>query len=126
MPHCQVGRAGRDGEPASCHLFLDDADFLRLRSLAHSDGVDAPVIASFLRAAFGDETPEVQLFCERLRTLRRHLHPRITQPFRALDASHGLSASSALERDAVDAMREVHHRWGHLQHGCEVVRGLTI
>ncbi len=48
----QVGRAGRDGGRATCHLFLDDADFLRLRSLAHSDGVDAPAVAAFLRAAF--------------------------------------------------------------------------
>lgn len=55
----QVGRAGRDGEAASCHLFLDDADFLRLRSLAHSDGVDAAAVASFLRAVFDDEAPEV-------------------------------------------------------------------
>ena len=55
----QVGRAGRDGAPARCHLFLDDADFLRLRSLAHSDGVDAPAIASFLRAAF-PETRQVR------------------------------------------------------------------
>lgn len=56
----QVGRAGRDGKEASCHLFLDDADFLRLRSLAHSDGVDAAAIASFLRAVFEEEDlPEV-------------------------------------------------------------------
>lgn len=36
----QVGRAGRDGNPADCLLLLDDADFVRLRSLAASDGVD--------------------------------------------------------------------------------------
>jgi ATP-dependent DNA helicase Q4 len=58
-----VGRAGRDGEPASCHLFLDDADFLRLRSLAHSDGVDAPAIAAFLRAAFDAEVSVQVLAC---------------------------------------------------------------
>jgi hypothetical protein len=52
----QVGRAGRDGEAASCHLFLDDADFLRLRSLAHTDGVDAAAVASFLRSVFDAET----------------------------------------------------------------------
>ena len=64
----QVGRAGRDGEPASCHLFLDDADFLRLRSLAHTDGVDAAAIASFLRSVF-DADAEVHgctaCWCER-------------------------------------------------------------
>ncbi len=36
----KVGRAGRDGQPASCTVLLDDNDFLRLRSLAASDGVD--------------------------------------------------------------------------------------
>jgi superfamily II DNA helicase RecQ len=33
----QIGRAGRDGGEAACHLCLDDADFRRLRSLNHSD-----------------------------------------------------------------------------------------
>lgn len=31
----EIGRAGRDGSPAHCHLFLDDADYIKLRSLAH-------------------------------------------------------------------------------------------
>ena len=35
----EVGRAGRDGRDAYCHVFLDEADHRRLRSLAHSDGV---------------------------------------------------------------------------------------
>ena len=53
-PHLavQVGRAGRDGSEAYCHLFLDDADFLRLRSLAHSDGIDQDGVAAFLTAVF--------------------------------------------------------------------------
>lgn len=48
----QIGRAGRDGSEAFCHLFLDDADFVRLRSLAHSDGIDQPSVAAFLEAVF--------------------------------------------------------------------------
>lgn len=36
----EVGRAGRDGAPANCHLLLDDTDFVRMHSLSHSDGVD--------------------------------------------------------------------------------------
>lgn len=48
----QIGRAGRDGSESFCHLFLDDADFLRLRSLAHSDGIDATNALSFLEAVF--------------------------------------------------------------------------
>ena len=42
MRHSQIGRAGRDGREAWCHLFLDDADFRRLRSLGHSDRVRLP------------------------------------------------------------------------------------
>ena len=36
----EVGRAGRDGRPAHCHLFLCNEDFLKAHSLAHSDGLD--------------------------------------------------------------------------------------
>ena len=53
----QVGRAGRDGQEAQCVAFLDDADFRTLRSLAHSDGVDAPAVAGFLAAVFADPPP---------------------------------------------------------------------
>ena len=54
-PLChQVGRAGRDGSEAHCALFLDDMDFRRLRSLAHSDGVGANAVKRFLGAAFAD------------------------------------------------------------------------
>ncbi|KAK9804407.1 hypothetical protein WJX72_011416 [[Myrmecia] bisecta] len=48
----QVGRAGRDGEEACCYLFLDDADFLRLRSLSHSDGVEVHSVCALLEAVF--------------------------------------------------------------------------
>ncbi len=53
----QVGRAGRDGSEALCHLFLDDADFRRLRSLSHSDAVSAASVLQFLDTVFVmDET----------------------------------------------------------------------
>ena len=48
----QVGRAGRDGTEASCFAFLDDGDFLRLRSLAHADGINVGNVQSFLEAVF--------------------------------------------------------------------------
>jgi len=35
----EVGRAGRDGRPARCHLLLEPGNFLKLHSLSHSDGV---------------------------------------------------------------------------------------
>lgn len=36
----EVGRAGRDGNNAYCHLFLNTGDYMRRRSLASSDGLD--------------------------------------------------------------------------------------
>ncbi len=35
-----------------CHLFLDDADFRRLRSLSHSDAVSAASFTQFLETVF--------------------------------------------------------------------------
>lgn len=55
MKYVQVGRAGRDGREAQCHLFLDDADFRRLRSLSHSDAVSAASVLQFLEAVFPED-----------------------------------------------------------------------
>ena len=52
MRPLQVGRAGRDGQEAQCHLFLDDADFRRLHSLSSSDSVAASSVRAFLEEAF--------------------------------------------------------------------------
>lgn len=40
----EVGRSGRDGRPARCHLFLVNDEYIRLRSLAYSGGVYVPAI----------------------------------------------------------------------------------
>jgi superfamily II DNA helicase RecQ len=48
----EVGRAGRDGRPAACHLFMNSFDARRLRSRAHSDGVDLGTVRQFLRRLF--------------------------------------------------------------------------
>ncbi|XP_024388003.1 ATP-dependent DNA helicase Q-like 5 [Physcomitrium patens] len=48
----ETGRAGRDGKAAFCHLFLDDTDYLKLRSLAHSDGADTFAVNKFLCRVF--------------------------------------------------------------------------
>ena len=36
----EIGRAGRDGREAFCHLFYDLDDFERKKSYAHSDGIE--------------------------------------------------------------------------------------
>ncbi|KAG6541292.1 hypothetical protein Mapa_017345 [Marchantia paleacea] len=48
----ETGRAGRDGKPAYCHLFLDNNDYLKLRSLAHSEGVDEYAVGKILSRIF--------------------------------------------------------------------------
>jgi ATP-dependent DNA helicase Q4 len=48
----EVGRAGRDGNPAYCHLFLNTGDYMRRRSLASSDGLDQITVLTSLRRLF--------------------------------------------------------------------------
>ena len=48
----QVGRGGRDGSEALCHSFVDDEEYLRLRSLSFSDGVDQKELSSLLDMIF--------------------------------------------------------------------------
>ena len=51
-PLRQVGRAGRDGTEAQCHTFIDDDEFLKLRSLTFSDGVDESDLLRLLKLIF--------------------------------------------------------------------------
>ena len=51
----QVGRAGRDGSEARCYAFLDDRDFVRLRSLAYSGTLDGEAVRGFLEEVFAPE-----------------------------------------------------------------------
>eukprot|EP00873_Tetraselmis_striata_P020100 jgi/Tetstr1/440364/TSEL_028699.t1 len=52
----QVGRAGRDGSEAKCVLMMDDQAFLRFRSLAYGDCVDAPALELLLSEVFSPLT----------------------------------------------------------------------
>lgn len=49
----EVGRAGRDGQPAHCHLFLNMNDYITMRSLAHTDSTDRIVIKKFVQSLLG-------------------------------------------------------------------------
>ena len=44
----ETGRAGRDALPASCHALVAPADYLRLHSLCHSDGVELEALQRLL------------------------------------------------------------------------------
>lgn len=48
----EIGRAGRDGEPAKCVCLLSVADFRRLAALARSDGIELSQVRSLLQRVF--------------------------------------------------------------------------
>ncbi|KAI8838092.1 hypothetical protein BC829DRAFT_436345 [Chytridium lagenaria] len=45
----EIGRAGRDGLPALCHVFLTQADYIKHRSFAHSETIDETGAYKFMR-----------------------------------------------------------------------------
>ncbi|KAI8915057.1 hypothetical protein BC831DRAFT_533071 [Entophlyctis helioformis] len=51
----EMGRSGRDGGIALCHLFLSQADYVRQRSFVFSDGIDEGGVWRLLRAVFAGE-----------------------------------------------------------------------
>jgi superfamily II DNA/RNA helicase len=48
----EIGRAGRDGEPAYCHLFFNPKDLLLRNSLVYSDGIDLINVRKILEVIF--------------------------------------------------------------------------
>ncbi|QDZ17731.1 ATP-dependent DNA helicase [Chloropicon primus] len=52
----QIGRAGRDGREATCHMFYSQKGYQRLRSLCHSDGTDESCVYSLLCKIFNGRT----------------------------------------------------------------------
>jgi superfamily II DNA helicase RecQ len=52
----EIGRAGRDGMPARCHLLLCDSDFTSHHSLAHSNCLEAAQLRGLLHAVFAVAT----------------------------------------------------------------------
>lgn len=56
----EIGRAGRDGKIAFCHLFLSKDDYYRTRSLGYSDSVDHSVIKNLLTKIFTEPKEHVE------------------------------------------------------------------
>ncbi|KAI8603308.1 hypothetical protein EDD21DRAFT_369452 [Dissophora ornata] len=48
----EIGRSGRDGERSYCHMFLNQEDYLRLRSLAYADGMDWGSVLRLIKKLF--------------------------------------------------------------------------
>jgi len=61
----EVGRAGRDGSPAFCHVFVDEEDMFTLRCHAYSDTVDDLFVKRLLRMIFhvDEEEEEARMAC---------------------------------------------------------------
>ena len=57
----EVGRAGRDGRPAYCHLFVGDDDVIRARSLRHAEELDGAQVRRVLRALCHQVRPLIAL-----------------------------------------------------------------
>ena len=57
----EIGRAGRDGLEAHCHLFLDSSgkDLNELRRHIHSNSMDAHTIRKLLNIIFDDDTGDL-------------------------------------------------------------------
>ncbi|CAN4116182.1 unnamed protein product [Withania somnifera] len=59
----EIGRAGRDGRIAYCHLFFDDVSYFKIRSLMYSDGVDEYVVNKLLCQIFSGSTNSAGKIC---------------------------------------------------------------
>lgn len=54
----QIGRAGRGGSEAHCHAMLDDADYIRMRSLAFASATEVDAVRALLHRVFAVPAPE--------------------------------------------------------------------
>ncbi|KAL3835665.1 hypothetical protein ACJIZ3_010401 [Penstemon smallii] len=59
----EIGRAGRDGRLAYCHLLFDNATYLKFRSLMHSDGVDEYAVNKLLSHIFASDKVSPKEVC---------------------------------------------------------------
>lgn len=59
----EIGRAGRDGREAHCHLLLNDADVTRLRSYAHAEGVDHVSVRMLVDRVFQEANQDRLMYC---------------------------------------------------------------
>ena len=57
----EIGRSGRDGGPAYCHVFLDNSDLSFLKSHIYSDGVDEANVKRLLKIVLQSSAHHVEL-----------------------------------------------------------------
>jgi ATP-dependent DNA helicase Q4 len=57
----EIGRSGRDGLTSYCHLFLSSNDYIKMRSLAYSEGIDLGSIKEMLNKIILDNNENTQV-----------------------------------------------------------------
>lgn len=57
----EIGRAGRDGKPANCYVYLVESDYYKFHSLAHSNGAERDTIANFVDIALNVKAKHPQV-----------------------------------------------------------------
>jgi len=69
----EIGRAGRNGEPAFCHMFLNDKDLFEIRKLIFMDHVDYEGIFQIINRVMATAYTK---YCSMLENAEKHYMPR--------------------------------------------------
>ncbi len=82
----EIGRAGRDGKEAYCHVLFSDSDFRSHHSLAHSNGLELVQIRGLLRTIFCIEEKEGEaMTSSNMGAVVRHVSVRLKDVCTRLD-----------------------------------------
>ncbi|ORX93962.1 P-loop containing nucleoside triphosphate hydrolase protein [Basidiobolus meristosporus CBS 931.73] len=97
----EIGRSGRDGLPSYCHMFVDQEDFTKLRSLAYSDSVDEIAIRRLLFKVFPNsvKTEESREEGENMAAGRT-----LSRPLQLCLSMDGLEADLDIKREVIETL----------------------
>nr|CAG4712747.1 unnamed protein product [Naegleria fowleri] len=69
----EIGRAGRDGSPAQCHIFFDEDDYIISRSLCYSNYVDIFTVKKLIQKIFSKNAEKCHICVLGVKQLEKHL-----------------------------------------------------
>ncbi|KAG2377785.1 hypothetical protein C9374_008870 [Naegleria lovaniensis] len=69
----EIGRAGRDGSPAQCHIFFDEDDYVISRSLCYSNYVDIFTVKKLIQKIFSKNAEKGHMCVLGMKQLEKHL-----------------------------------------------------
>ena len=82
----EIGRSGRDGKKAYCHLFLKDEDYFKTRNMTYGGFVEKNMVRTLINkllgqclnpAEFDDEAEKKPIFCLKFTDILQQLDLRI-------------------------------------------------